>query len=473
MSDPKVPTLPPLSDISDASTQRALVALKGMMDVRNGHIGSGDEAFITKAQLKDLVSNNFSSLSNTYSYSTGSGVDGTGNSGAAGGGTNTRPDIGGILGYLQGSITESMLYKKLGDRIDKIDAPATGLITQVGKARAGIAAETFNRVNSDNVIVQAINTIWGVVGNSNALVQSGSSVTLNSYAAQADQWNQLQAQVGEHSTLIRQEATARADADGKLMAQYSVKIDQNGYVSGFGLSSETPTAGPTTSSFIVRADKFAIGSPSGPGITPKVPFIVTTTPISRPDGTTIQPGVYMDSAMVDSLYGTYINAGTLDAGTIYSGSQIVDRSSKQPILSTTATSWGATIINSVVSPVTWSTLRMYGPGWHSSVPVNQRVRYAQSGVNPVAFTIMASATIDHWFTIWARYNTGTWVPITTVQEPQSGYGSATAVISGTTFMDTNDYFDIGVSATDSSGAVWNAGASDIRYLTISVSVTNI
>ena len=46
-----------------------------------------------------------------------------------------------------------------------------------------------------------------------------------------------------------------------LQGQYSVKIDNNGHIAGFGLSSTTTTAGPT-SAFIVRADRFAVIDPA-------------------------------------------------------------------------------------------------------------------------------------------------------------------------------------------------------------------
>lgn len=63
-----------------------------------------------------------------------------------------------------------------------------------------------------------------------------------------------------YSVAISQEATARATSDGQLFAQYTVKIDNNGYVAGFGLASETINGTPT-SSFMVRADSFSIVNP--------------------------------------------------------------------------------------------------------------------------------------------------------------------------------------------------------------------
>ena len=86
-----------------------------------------------------------------------------------------------------------------------------------------------------------------------------------------------------------------------LNASYTVKIDANGYVAGYGLASETNTAGVTTSSFAIRADKFFISSPSGPsGGAPIVPFSVLTTPTTI-DGTLFPAGVYINNAYITKI----------------------------------------------------------------------------------------------------------------------------------------------------------------------------
>lgn len=97
---------------------------------------------------------------------------------------------------------------------------------------------------------------------------------------------------GSVNARIETETTARADADGTLFAQYTVKIDNNGYVSGFGLASSANNAVPT-STFAVRADTFYIASPSGPGVTPALPFIVKTTA-----GAWGPAGVYIQEALI-------------------------------------------------------------------------------------------------------------------------------------------------------------------------------
>ena len=104
---------------------------------------------------------------------------------------------------------------------------------------------------------------------------------------------------------IEQNATVEASKVTGLQGQYTVKIDNNGYVSGFGLAS-TPVNGTPFSDFIIRADRFSISSPSGPSpIAPVTPFIVTTT-TSVIDGTTVPAGVYIKSATI--LDGAITNA---------------------------------------------------------------------------------------------------------------------------------------------------------------------
>lgn len=77
----------------------------------------------------------------------------------------------------------------------------------------------------------------------------------------------LSTTVSDHTTSISTQATS---ING-LSAQYTVKIDVNGYVSGYGLASAVVNGTPT-SSFIVRADTFAVGRT---GAT-TYPFVVGT-----------------------------------------------------------------------------------------------------------------------------------------------------------------------------------------------------
>jgi hypothetical protein len=109
---------------------------------------------------------------------------------------------------------------------------------------------------------------------------------------------------GTDSATLEQRFTAQKTNNDVLLVQYTVKVDVNGYVSGFGLASTANDATPF-SDFAIRADRFYVASPSGPDITPIVPFIVNTTS-QTVNGVTVPPGVYMDAAFIKN--GTITNA---------------------------------------------------------------------------------------------------------------------------------------------------------------------
>ena len=79
---------------------------------------------------------------------------------------------------------------------------------------------------------------------------------------------------GEDSATLEQRFTAQKTNNDTLLAQYTVKLEVNGYVSGFGLASTAGDSAPTTD-FIVNADKFAVAAPM---------FVGTTAPASPFDG---------------------------------------------------------------------------------------------------------------------------------------------------------------------------------------------
>lgn len=79
---------------------------------------------------------------------------------------------------------------------------------------------------------------------------------------------QLRTTVAGHTSTLE----VQGQSISGLGAQYTVKIDNNGYMAGYGLAS-TPINGVPTSSFIVLADRFAVALP---GQAAKYPFVVGT-----------------------------------------------------------------------------------------------------------------------------------------------------------------------------------------------------
>lgn len=145
-----------------------------------------------------------------------------------------------------------------------------------------------------------------------------------------------------NATAISSEATTRANADGTINAKYTVKIDNAGHISGFGLISDANNATPYAA-FGVRANQFFIAPPatvqtSAPtsglyvgyvwvdsSVTPNVtkyytgsgwtttpqalPFVVQASPTTV-GSVSVPAGVYMDAAFIKNA--TITNAKIAD-----------------------------------------------------------------------------------------------------------------------------------------------------------------
>ena len=101
--------------------------------------------------------------------------------------------------------------------------------------------------------------------------------------------------------MIAQEQEARINDVGAIEAKYTVKIDNNGYVCGYGLLSTANTATPT-SEFEVRADKFTI-APTAAAVDAAAPFFVLTSPQTvtvNGETITLPAGTYMNTALIGS-----------------------------------------------------------------------------------------------------------------------------------------------------------------------------
>lgn len=198
----------------------------------------------------------------------------------AGTAATTADDPAYLLEILNESISESQLAGDLSSRINLIDGDAG----MAGSVAARIATEKTERISADNVIAQSV--------------------------------TQLTTAVDGNVTTIEQQATS---ING-LQGQYSIKIDSNGYVAGYGLSTTSSQAGQS-SLFLVNADRFAIGHPSAPN---SYPFIVDNGKVFM--NTAIIQDATITSAKIQNIAANKLSAGTinvaltLNAATINGGS---------------------------------------------------------------------------------------------------------------------------------------------------------
>lgn len=138
------------------------------------------------------------------------------------------------------------------------------------------------------------------VADNYAAIIAEASVRASADGSLASDITALTSTVGGHTTSL---ATQASVIDG-LEAQYTVKVDNNGYVAGFGLAS-TAVNGTPTSSFIVLADKFSIIHPANGLATAKAPFVVS-------GGNVYMQNVIIGNALIESLDAGKINTGTLN-----------------------------------------------------------------------------------------------------------------------------------------------------------------
>lgn len=153
---------------------------------------------------------------------------------------------------------------------------------------AALSQEATTRANADTAISNTVNTLAATVTTNNtnafAAIQSEATTRATADSALASNITTLTSTVNNNTASIQ---TVQSTVNG-IAAEYSVKLDVNGYVTGYGQYNE----GPGASGFIVLADKFAIVTP---GINPVVPFVVTAE------------GVFIKEAFIESLNAGKIN----------------------------------------------------------------------------------------------------------------------------------------------------------------------
>ncbi len=250
------------------------------------------------------------------------------------GGTNglvatTGQDVSLLLDLLSGQITESQLYRGLGERINLIEVNQTA-----------ITNEAVVRQTATEALAAQISTVSAALDGNAAAIQSEAVARADADGASAQAIEQVHARLdtGDYAA-VRLESAASASRIAGLQAQYTVKIDLAGHVSGFGLSSEAPVDEQPTSRFGVRANQFFVAPPAYAGPTaptqnlyagyvwtdtsvtpsvtryytgstwtttpPALPFVVQATPTTI-NGVNVPAGVYIADAYIAN--GTITNA---------------------------------------------------------------------------------------------------------------------------------------------------------------------
>jgi hypothetical protein len=263
----------------------------------------------------------------------------------------TAIDVAYMLTLLSGAVTSSQLAADLSAPIAKIPALesftgyASGysggsLLTRMGatetKANAAatsaqLSSESTTRANADSALSSTVSTLSSTVGSNTSAISTESTARANADSALSSTVTSLSSTVGGNTSSISTQVTTT----NGLKAQYTVKLDVNGAVAGFGLASTTSAAGNITSEFIVNADRFAIMRGGSNTTAATVPFIVQASATTL-NGVAVPAGVYMadafikngsianakignaaiDNAKIANLSAAKINTGTLNASLV-------------------------------------------------------------------------------------------------------------------------------------------------------------
>ena len=262
MSDKRIPGVPTIGNIQDPEVRKALQALSDGWRVRNGETKDVGSQFVTRDDIERYLSTGWWQTSNAGAgNSIQSGKMARGGVGAA-----FRSLVQSIISEIQGSA----LWKRLSASVDKLDGP-NGVLSRIGLTEAGIKrfeAQTNNKIEViEGILVQPDGTTLAVIVEERvAEIADGLARTLNQTT--------LQTMANGGSVLAQQALLINQpyNIEDTIEASWNVKFDLDGYVVGAGLGVEGK-GGTYTSQFLVRADRFAIGSPTTPDV---FPFIVDT-----------------------------------------------------------------------------------------------------------------------------------------------------------------------------------------------------
>lgn len=193
---------------------------------------------------------------------------------------------------LLGDITEQVLKTDAGKQL-------------IAKVDTNIDAMLQNALNLDATVDHQM----AESGKNRADILTVKKTIATNDQAYAQKFEQIQATVDNNTAVVQQTSTALADTNGKLSAQYSVKVavDSNGrqYAAGMGIGVENSPSGMQTQ-VLFLADRFAVMSQVG--TTPKTFFAIQ-------NGQTIINQAFIgDATITSAMIAAYIESTNYVAG---------------------------------------------------------------------------------------------------------------------------------------------------------------
>ena len=222
-------------------------------------------------------------------------------------------------------INTGIIYEEKTARATADGAMASSISTLSATTAANTAAITaMNNVasSSTSANAQALYSVSSKVNNPSTGLDSKSTVT-ELTTVNSDTLKSVATAINQTTTVLNGKTTTvetMAEAVDGVSGSYTVKVDSNGYVAGFGLAISGNTSTPT-STFRIVADAFSIApTASSYGASAQSPFFHLSSTQYVPEmGVTLPAGTYMKSAYIGDATITSAKIGSLSADKITAG----------------------------------------------------------------------------------------------------------------------------------------------------------
>jgi hypothetical protein len=210
------------------------------------------------------------------------------------------------IAYARQSLTADVNDQKVA-----LSTATLELGAQIDDNRALIVEEQTARASEDAVLAESVTTLSGsLFGDTGAITQINNvSLDSTSGIAQAVALLNTELELADGQFGVVESVSEVIDDVSGIQAKYTVKVNVNNHVSGFGLISAANDGVPT-SEFIVAADTFKIGAPVEGNVSDAAFAVYTEETVVG--GITYPAGTYVNGF----LNAENINVGTLNANRI-------------------------------------------------------------------------------------------------------------------------------------------------------------
>ena len=207
--------------------------------------------------------------------------------------------------------------QKIKTEIDNVNGAVatmqTRLQSNIDAANALIQEDRQTIARNDYAMGKRVDTIQTNVNNNTAAIQSNQTAISDLSTSTASSIQTLTTKTNNNAAAIQTNATAISTLDGECEAQYTIKVNANKKIAGFGLWSST-----TASEFAILADKFKVVGNNN-----------TSCPVFSVDTQTGAVGIVGNLFVLGAknagsgwITGDYINANSVI--TLNNGSIVID-----------------------------------------------------------------------------------------------------------------------------------------------------